>query len=211
MFVLAATKEYVTIPDDISMKVEEKVHSGAWGFGAYRGVCDPDSRGISRLSFPIRQICRSPFTRDVCLPGGLPNDVEPRGSSVQQEKEIHLFEARGPTAPNTKNLFEHKDDRLHIYTVKASRVMARFYFIYFSYFRGIPVPPRAKIYAGVVFARNFSITDMLCAYAVPSRERSGALRGSRRICSVASCKIRFQAYLKQAGSRSYCPMKADIA
>lgn len=110
MFVLAATKEYVMVPDDISMKVEGKSTLGRVGLLVHTaGFVDPGFEGHITLElsnqanlpitiYPGMYICQVD-----CLMLSSPAEVP-----YNKRKKSIYSKQKGPTAPNTKNLFERK-------------------------------------------------------------------------------------------------------
>ncbi|MEK7488037.1 MAG: dCTP deaminase [Patescibacteria group bacterium] len=110
MFVLAATKEYVTIPDDISMKVEGKSTLGRMGLLVHTaGFIDPGFEG--HITLELSNQANLPIT---IYPGMYVCQVDcqmmssPAEVPYNKRKKSIYSKQRGPTAPNTKNLFEHK-------------------------------------------------------------------------------------------------------
>ena len=111
MFVLAATKEYVTVPDDISMKVEGKSTLGRMGLLVHTaGFIDPGFEG--HITLELSNQANLPIT---IYPGMYVCQVDcqmmssPAEVPYNKRKKSIYSKQRGPTAPNTKNLFEHKN------------------------------------------------------------------------------------------------------
>lgn len=110
MFVLAATKEYVAVPDDISMKVEGKSTLGRVGLLVHTaGFVDPGFEG--HITLELSNQSNLPIT---IYPGMYICQVDchmmssPAEVPYNKRKKSLYSKQRGPVAPNTKNLFERK-------------------------------------------------------------------------------------------------------
>lgn len=111
MFALAATKEYLWVPDDLSLMVEGKSSLARMGLLVHTaGFVDPGFEGVLTLElsnqanlpisiYPDMYICQI----DCQLMSS------PAENPYNKRKKSIYVGQQGPTAPSTKNLFEGKN------------------------------------------------------------------------------------------------------